>query len=69
MKIVEILKEEMSKSLKFKRNTGKHKQLEGNNKSFKESQENIIEGNKKTVQYLKMEIETIKNTQTGGFWK
>ena len=84
-KQVEALKEEAQKSLKeLQENTAKQvevlkelqvntaKLVEETQKSFKESQENttkqVMEFNK-TIQDLKMEVETMKKTQRETLWR
>jgi predicted HicB family RNase H-like nuclease len=69
MKMIEAFKEGINNSLKeIKKNTGKQVEAlkKATIKSLKEIQENTIKQVKelnKTIQDLKMEIETIKKTQ------
>ena len=71
MKMIEDLKEDINNSLKdTQQNIGKQVEAlkEKTHKSFQEIQENTIKQVKelnKTVQDLKMEIETIKKSQKG----
>jgi hypothetical protein len=69
MMLIEDLKKEINNSLKeIKKNTGKQVEdlKEDKQKSLKELQENTIKQVKElntTIQDLKMEVETIKNSQ------
>jgi hypothetical protein len=72
--MIEEFKKDMNNSLKEIQNTGKQAEdlKEETQKSFKELQENTTKQVKelnKTIQDLKMEVETIKKSQRKQHWR